>query len=123
MQARFTIGGRRLDLTTDQVERAMRGVQPETIRKHLVELNETVFPPKQVLATVTGWERLSFTTQEAQRVLKGLGFVCRRAGENDGKPAWVAVSIEDRLADLEASVGTIQAAISGLHKRVECLEP
>jgi hypothetical protein len=31
----------------------------------------TVYPPKQVLATVSGWDRTSFTTMEAQRVLRG----------------------------------------------------
>ncbi len=123
MQTKFTIGGRPLDLSREDVERTLRGVQPETIREHLVELNETVYPPKQVLGTVTGWERQSFTTQEAQRVLTCLGFVCRRAGESEGKPAWVAVSTEDRLDHLEAAVGTIQAAIGGLHERVERLEP
>ncbi|MFJ9785194.1 hypothetical protein ACIRSS_36875 [Amycolatopsis sp. NPDC101161] len=59
----------------------MRNVDPETIREHLVEIGRTVFPPKQVLAVVTGWERTSFTTMEAQRVLTKVGFVCRRAGQ------------------------------------------
>lgn len=130
MNIRFTVGGRRLKLTKDQVVRAMSGVEPETINKHLVEMNDTVFPPKQVLATVTGWERQSFTTQEAQRVLKRLGFVCRRADETDTGTAWVSSRVEDdaqrslgdRTAKLEAAIGTIQAAISGLHERMKKLE-
>jgi len=47
------------------------GVHPEPIREHLVEMLATVYPPKQVLATVSGWDRTSFTTMEAQRVLRG----------------------------------------------------
>lgn len=31
------------------------------------------YPPKQVLAVVTGWERTSYTTMEAQRVLGKIG--------------------------------------------------
>jgi hypothetical protein len=112
-----------LFIETSKPSRIMREVQPETIREHLVELNETVYPPKQVLAIVTGWQRRSFTTQEAQRVLTRLGFVCRRAGGSDDGRAWVTISIEDRVGQLEASVGTILAAVSGLHKRLERLEP
>ena len=61
----------------------MRGVRPEPIREHLVEVLDTAYPPKQVLAAVTGWQRTSFTTMEAQRVLTRAGFACRRADEDD----------------------------------------
>ena len=77
---RFTVGGRPLDLAAEQVSRAMKQVEPEAIREHLVEMNGTVYPPKQVLAVVTGWARTTFTTMEAERVLMRLGFVCRRGG-------------------------------------------
>src|SRR4051812_29676743 len=58
----------------------MQGVRPEGIREHIVEIHHTPYLSKQVLAVVTGWERQSFTTMEAQRVLARLGFICRRAG-------------------------------------------
>ena len=88
---RFIVGGRPLELTAEQVIQAMAGVHPEPFREHIVQLRETVFPPKQVLAVVTGWDRLSFTTMEAQRVLSKLGFVCQRAGTlDDGRGAWLA---------------------------------
>jgi hypothetical protein len=80
------VGGRVLNLTMDEVLRKMEGQEPEPIREHLVEMLGTVFPPKQVLATVTGWDRQSFTTMEAQRVLQRIGFTCRRAGQRpDGQ--------------------------------------
>ena len=127
---KFTVGGRSIELAPDQVTRAMREVNPEPISKHLVEMNGTVYPPKQILATLTGWERQSFTTQEAQRVLTRLGFVCRRANHGDRGPAWEPVAIDhqtevfngDRLVRLESSIATIQAAIRGLHERLERLE-
>ncbi len=83
------VGGRDFDLTKQQVEVRMEGAEPESIQKHAVEIDGQLFPPKQVLSQVTGWERTSFTTMEAQRVLTRLGFVCtevrgglmRQAGE------------------------------------------
>jgi len=90
-----------------------------------------VFPPKQVFATVTGRVRTSFTTMEAQRVLRRLGFVCREAGrvadeaaawssgEDDGEPMAVA---DTRLAAVEATFATLEAAVAGLHARVKELE-
>lgn len=74
------VGGREFSLTRDDVEDRLQGVAPERIQKHFVEVNGELFPPKQVLGEVTGWERTSFTTAEAQRVLSRLGFVCGVAG-------------------------------------------
>jgi hypothetical protein len=129
---RFTVGGEEYDLTKERVISAMRGVPSEPIQKYLVEIGETVFPPKQVFATVTGRVRTSFTTMEAQRVLRRLGFVCRAAGRlDDGTPAWVeprgeddgdSAGVEARVTALEAALATAQAAIGGLHARVSELE-
>ena len=129
---RFTVGGEEYDLTKERVISAMRGIPSESIQKHVVEVEGTVFPPKQVFATVTGRARTSFTTMEAQRVLRRLGFVCREAGHlADGTPAWVPVGADDgqpsadvktRLASVEATLATLEAAIAGLHARVKELE-
>ncbi|HEX8001964.1 MAG TPA: hypothetical protein VF519_04650 [Mycobacteriales bacterium] len=128
---RFTVGGRSLDLTLEQVAHAMQSVEPEPIRTHLVEMHNTVFPPKQVLATVTGWDRDTFTTYEAQRVLARLGFLCRRAGTDpSGRPSWVreddeinaTPTTDERLSEMAAAIGTLQAAVAGLNSRVAALE-
>src|SRR5262245_29366014 len=96
MMVRATVGGRSFDFSKSEIERRMRGVQPEPIREHLVEVLDTVYPPKQVLATITGWDRTSFTTMEAQRVLSRVGFVCRRAGTvGSGRRAWVVDQASD----------------------------
>src|SRR4029453_3606197 len=73
------VGGRDFDLTKQEVEARMTGEDPELIQKHMVEVNGQMFPPKQVLGHVTGWERTTFTTMEAQRVLTRIGFVCTEA--------------------------------------------
>jgi len=126
------VGGRDFSEDKCSVELVMRGETPELIQKYVVEVNGTVFPPKQVLATVTGWERQSFTTMEAQRVLNKIGFICRAAGTlPDGRAGWVQSTGEEpepaetdrgRVAALEAAVATAQEAIAGLAARVRILE-
>jgi hypothetical protein len=98
-------------------------------REHLVEILNTVYPPKQGLATVTGLDRTTFTTMEAQRVLTRAGFVCRRAGEDDECcRGWVveqstddeaestshAEAPDSRLARVEAALTIAQEAIASL---------
>jgi hypothetical protein len=132
-----TVGGRPFDFSKGEIERRMRGVRPESIREHLVEVLDTVYPPKQVLATITGWDRTSFTTMEAQRVLSRVGFVCRRPGTVDGgQPAWMVDQGSDervetqagpeipstRLTRLEAQLAVAQEAIASLAARVQKLE-
>lgn len=129
----FTVGGRSLDLTYDQVVAKLRGVSPEPIREHFVKVGKSKFPPKQILALVTGWDRQTYTTFEAQRVLLRLGFDCRRVGEGgsdgSGPPAIAAVGTDEperdfgeRLALAEAQLTTAQVAIAGLSARIERLE-
>lgn len=133
---RATVGGRPFDFSKQDIEHRMQGVQPEPIREHLVEILGTVYPPKQAMATVTGWDRTSFTTMEAQRVLSRVGFTCRRAGSADGRAAWVEDRTKDedaeltaesevqdtRLARLEAQLAVAQEAIASLAARVQKLE-
>jgi hypothetical protein len=125
MAMRFKVGGEWFDLSREQVIAAMRGASMEPIQKHVVEIEGHVFPPKQVFASVTGRTRQSFTTMEAQRVLSRLGFLCRPAAEVQGASASTdiaeqtrGVSTEDRITALEAAVGTLQAAVAGLHRRL-----
>src|SRR4051794_13345236 len=106
----------------------MRGIAPEPIQKHLVEVDGTSFPPKQVFGAVTGRPRTSFTTMEAQRVLRRLDFVCRAVGRRDEKPGWASENLNDdadavsRLMGVETTVATLEAAVAGLQLRVKALE-
>ncbi|SRR6266487_5241266 len=124
--ARFIVGGRELNLTMDEVVRKMRNVRPEPIREHLVEISGTEFPPKQALEQVTGWDRRSYTTMEANRVFARLGFVCRRAGHGlDGQQGFrrdFPTTINRRLSAVESALAVAQEAIAGLRTRVSKLE-
>jgi hypothetical protein len=124
--ARMTVGGRTLKLTPEQVVAKMSTQRPEPIREHLVEMPNDVYPPKQVLATMTGWNRTSFTTMEAQRVLTKLGFVCRRStSEADREPRQTRSpeptpsTLDDRVTRLEAALVVAQQAIAHLAARLD----
>lgn len=124
----FTVGGEPYDLNREQVLTAMKGITAEPFQKFVVEMLDTLYPPKQVFGTITGRNRSTFTTQEAQRVLTRLGFVCREAGIlPDGTPAWIHVTGEgsapdERLGRFENALTTAQLAIAELQRRVAALE-
>jgi hypothetical protein len=122
-----TVGGRGREITEEGAIDKMRGVEPEPVREHLVEIAGTAYPPKQVLETVTGWDRRSFTSLEAVRVLTRVGFVCRRVSEGQsasvpGAAGNQAAGIERRLSELEAALAVAQEAIARLANRVTTLE-
>jgi hypothetical protein len=127
---RFVIGGRELELTQSMVISAMNDQEQELIRECFVELPGGWFPPKQVLAAVTSWDRGSFTTHEAIRVLTRLGLACRRMDEvhSNVQPSQKISaesreeSVDDRLSDISSSVKVLQAALAGLSDRVRALE-
>jgi len=70
--------GRDFDLSREEVEKGMRGVEPEPIRKYYVEINGRRYPIKQVIAVCLGLDPIRFTSADAYRILSGLGFEIRR---------------------------------------------
>ena len=86
----MTISGRAYDLDPRRVERALEGELPEPIQEHFVVISGRRWPPKQVLALVTGLDRADFTTHQARRALTRLGFTAARAvrqGRHQGAAA------------------------------------
>ncbi len=75
----MTVSGHRYEIDRDGVQAALEGVLPEPIHEHFVVINERRWPPKQVLALVTGLDRADFTTHQARRALTRLGFPAARA--------------------------------------------
>jgi hypothetical protein len=75
----MTVSGHTYDLDPQRVEKALRGELPEPIYEHFVVINGRRWPPKQVLALVTGLDRADFTTHQARRALTRLGFTAARA--------------------------------------------
>lgn len=108
----------------------MTAVEPEPLRGHYVVIDGRRYPPKQVLAVVTALDRADFTTHQARRTLRRLGFtVARRspgtsranppdhaaaetAGEaNRLRPyvgRWVAVSDEEVLFSADEPTAVVR---------------
>ena len=74
----FTHAGKTCTLTRGQVIQTMRGVSPEAMRTHWVEIDGIQFPVKQVFAKATKLDRLDFATNQARNQLRRLGFVVGR---------------------------------------------
>lgn len=77
--AQFTISGHDFELDRDRVEDAVGRQLPDPVREHYVVVRGRRYPPKQVIACATGLDRADFTTHQARRVLKRLGFQAARA--------------------------------------------
>ena len=80
----MTVSGHQFDLDPRSVEAALQGALPEPIQEHFVVINGRRWPPKQVLALVTGLDRADFTTHQARRALTRLGFPAARAAHPRG---------------------------------------
>lgn len=74
----FKIAGRMFHLEHEQVERALASVPPEPIQQHYVIVTARRYPPKQALSCLTGLDRADFTTHQARRIFRRLGFVAAR---------------------------------------------
>ena len=72
------IAGQDFELDIGRIEREVSRLVPEPIQEHYVVVAGRRFPPKQVLAAVTGLDRADFTTHQARSVLRRLGFAVHR---------------------------------------------
>jgi hypothetical protein len=79
----FTIAGRDFQLEGDSVEHCMGDLLPDPLHEHYVVVGGRRFPPKQVISCVTGLDRADFTTHQARRVLRRLGFLAARVGHEE----------------------------------------
>lgn len=79
----FTIAGHAFELDHDRVERAAAETVPDPVREHYVVVCGRRYPPKQVISLLTGLDKADFTTHQARRVLKRLGFMASRATKEE----------------------------------------
>ena len=89
----MTVSGHRYRLDRRVVEAALAGELPEPIHEHFVVINGRRWPPKQVLALVTGLDRADFTTHQARRAMTRLGFTAARARSSRAQRARPAAEL------------------------------
>ncbi len=114
------VGGRELVVNAQDVIDRVGPVSPEPIREHIVQIGGRSYPPKQALEIVTGWDRTTFTTSEARRVFRQLGFPCLRAGDPQELPR--AEGTGATLDHMNSTLRIAQLAIAQLDARVRALE-
>ena len=76
----FTVAGQRFELEPESVEDRLGTVLPDPIFEHYVIVGGRRYPPKQVLSCLTALDRADFTTHQARRILRRLGFTTARLG-------------------------------------------
>jgi serine/threonine protein kinase len=79
---RFTLNGKRFELTAVDVRRRLRGVEPEPVHQLGVRIDGRLYPVKQAFEAATGIERSAFVSHTACRHLSTLGF--ELVGESKG---------------------------------------
>jgi hypothetical protein len=70
----FTIGGKRVVLSKNAVEQAVRNAVPGPIKKYSVLIRGVRYPIKQAIALASGQPIAAFISTDAHRVLRRLGF-------------------------------------------------
>ena len=83
---RATVAGQEFTLDRQLVETRISGVLPDPLNDHYVVVSGRKYPPKQVVALVTGLDRADFTTHQARRILRRLGFLVSRKTDDAEPP-------------------------------------
>jgi hypothetical protein len=83
----FVVRGQSFELTPEDVERIMAGVDPQPYARYAVKIGTVWYPPKQVLSIATGLPVAAFTTQDAYRIMARLGFLIIEAKDLEPKPS------------------------------------
>jgi hypothetical protein len=83
----LVVRGERVRLRRADVLRAVRDGRLGAVRRHAVEIDEQLYPVKEVFARATGIDVLDFNTTQARDALRRLGFEVRTVDPSDhGRP-------------------------------------
>lgn len=75
------LGSESFAFSAPDVVRALRHVRPKPIRDYYVVVAGRRFPPKQVVAELTGLPSTSFGSEHARSLVRSTGFPVHRRGE------------------------------------------
>jgi hypothetical protein len=70
----FIIRSHVYKLSKEDVIKSVSGVAPDPVRKHYVEISGNRYPIKQAFAQVLKLAVIDFTSQDAYRIFRRLGF-------------------------------------------------
>jgi len=70
----FVLRGKNYRSSKQEVEAALKKVEPESVRKYYIEVDGKRYPIKQPIELVTGLARIAYTAMDAYRILSRLGF-------------------------------------------------
>jgi len=70
----FTLGGKEVTLSAENIERAVWKVQPGPIKKYSVKIRGVRYPIKQLISLASGLPSAMFIATDAHRILRRLGF-------------------------------------------------
>jgi hypothetical protein len=73
----LVVRGERLQLRKADVLSSVRNGPLGVVRQHAVEIDEQLYPVKEVFARATGIDVLDFNTAQARAALRRLGFEVR----------------------------------------------
>ena len=108
----FTVAGRPITLTSEDVVSALRGVAPEPIQKHAVEVEDRLFPVVQALEAVSGVPRGDTRSKTARMVFTKLGMRLVQIGAGGQQAARVADGLSTAPVTAEAPSG-VDPRVSG----------
>ncbi len=74
VQTDFIIRGHTYKLTQEDIIKSVTDLTPGPVRKHYVEISGIRYPVKQALAQALGLAVIDFTSQDAHRIFRRLGF-------------------------------------------------
>lgn len=97
------INGREYALDERDVERRLAHVEPEPVRDHYVVVEGRRYPPKQVLSVLLQLDRADFTTYQARTILRRLGLIAGRRGEEPPVPQPVVFRLWEAPRPLPSS--------------------
>lgn len=113
----FVLRGKSFNIDPEDVKKAVKNLQPESIRKYALQIGNSEYPIKQVLSKITGYPPAAFTAHDAYRILGKMGFTIKQYQEfppwkNEKKSLalpWVfAESVREKFQTLKGTLSNGQ---------------
>lgn len=107
MEHKFTVEGREFVGTREGVESALKGVKPESVYVHSVEVNGQDYPVTQALAVAFGLPREDCPTHGSRRVFRHLGFTLK-ASEKRPRRKHTRSAMQEALPKRSVEIGPVE---------------